>query len=178
MSLKELTKEKHTAAESTPFMKAVFKKKMPISVWRQFTFQKHAFYKIIESKCRRKSLLGGIEGIERGLLLYEDYISMPKTGPLFITESTKAYMAYLDKLDDPDRLLAHLYVWHMGDLFGGQMIKEIVDAPSSALNFDNPDELKAGMRLKLKDEMADEANAAFDWAIKIMTDFDDQLTVQ
>ena len=27
-------------------------------------------------------------------------------------------------LDDPEKLMAHIYVRHMGDLSGGQMIKE------------------------------------------------------
>jgi heme oxygenase len=171
MSLKDLTKESHTAAEATPFMKAVFKKSMPLDVWKNFTFQKSQFYRMIESKSRRFNLLGGLEGIERAELLDDDYFQMK--GPAAVTsKQTAAYCQYLDSIADPDKMLAHLYVWHMGDMFGGQMIKKIVDAPSTALDFENPNELKANMYVKLKDTMADEANLAFAWAIKIMEEYD------
>jgi heme oxygenase len=176
MSLKELTKEQHTAAEATPFMKAVFKKSMPMSVWKNFTFQKAQFYRMIEAKTRRFNLLGGLEGIERAELLDNDYFAMQGPGAVASKETT-AYCQYLDSITDPEKMLAHLYVWHMGDMFGGQMIKKIVDAPSSALDFENPDELKANMYVKLKDTMADEANLAFEWAIKIMNEYADELAV-
>ena len=48
MSLKELTKDKHAAAESTPFMKAVFANKMITKVWTDYTYQKQLWYKEIE----------------------------------------------------------------------------------------------------------------------------------
>jgi hypothetical protein len=32
--------------------------------------------------------------------------------------------------------------------------------------------LKVNIRAKLKDDMADEANIAFDWAIKLLNDYD------
>jgi len=177
MSLKELTKKSHDAAEHTPFMKAVFKKSMPLAVWRDFTFQKYNFYKIIEDRCRRQSLLGGIEGIERTSALYEDYSSMGDVNSSTLRPATTDYMAYLNKLSEPNKLLAHLYVWHMGDLFGGQMIKGLINASSHALEFENVEELKLSIREKLNDNMADEANVAFDWAIKIMNEFNDELTV-
>ena len=40
MSLKELTKDKHALAETTPFMKAVFAKTLPSLVWIDYTYQK------------------------------------------------------------------------------------------------------------------------------------------
>lgn len=175
MSLKEFTKEKHTEAERTPFMKAVLKKKIPLNIWRDFTFQKYSFYKVIEDKCRRQSLLGGIEGIERTQALYEDYSNMEGDRITAPRPVTADYMLYLDKLTEPDQILAHLYVWHMGDLFGGQMIKEIVEAPHTSLDFEDVDGLKMAVRSKLNDKMGPEANVAFEWAIKIMNEYNDEL---
>jgi heme oxygenase len=60
----------------------------------------------------------------------------------------------------------------MGDLYGGQMIKKIVPGPHYSLEFVNPEELKTNLRNKLSDDMADEANCAFDWAIKILNEYD------
>jgi heme oxygenase len=167
MSLKELTKESHTAAEATPFMKAVFKKTIPTQLWKDFTYQKSFFYRMIETKARRANLLGGLEGIERADLLLDDSLNIPGDR-ISIRLHTDLYMQYIDSLVDPDKIMAHLYVWHMGDMFGGQMIKQIVNAPSTALDFENADDMKQVMYSKINDDMAAEANVAFEWAIKMM----------
>ena len=174
MSLKDLTKESHTAAEATPFMKAVFKKTIPMQLWKDFTYQKSFFYRMIETKARRANLLGGLEGIERAVLLLDDSLNIPGDR-VAIRLHTDLYLQYLDSLNDPDKIMAHLYVWHMGDMFGGQMIKQIVNAPSTALDFENADELKTVMYSKLNEEMATEANVAFEWAIKMMREYDAEL---
>jgi len=174
MSLKDLTKASHTAAEATPFMKAVFKKTIPMQLWKDFTYQKSFFYRMIETKARRANLLGGLEGIERAELLLDDSLNIPGDR-VAIRLHTDLYLQYLDSLNDPDKIMAHLYVWHMGDMFGGQMIKQIVDAPSTALDFKNADELKTVMYSKLNEEMATEANVAFEWAIKMMREYDAEL---
>ena len=66
----------------------------------------------------------------------------------------------------------------MGDLFGGQMIKKILDyVPHRNLEFKDVDGLKTAIRTKLTDDLGDEANVAFDWAIKIMHTYDSQLSI-
>jgi heme oxygenase len=90
-------------------------------------------------------------------------------------QETKDYASYIRSLDDPKRIMAHLYTWHMGDLFGGQMIKKIVDAPHTHLDFEDPKTLMTNMRSMLSDDMGDEANTAFDWAIRIMESYDSSL---
>jgi heme oxygenase len=63
----------------------------------------------------------------------------------------------------------------MGDLFGGQMIKKIIQAPSTHLDFENSQDLMVNMRNLLTDDMADEANRAFTWAIHILETYDSDL---
>jgi heme oxygenase len=177
MSLKELTAEKHQLAESTQFMKAVFAKTLPFDLWVDFTFQKQLWYKEIEHAAREAGLLNGLPGITRAHLIMDDYQNMQKPLGSFNTykEVTKDYAMYIRSLDDPNRIMAHLYTWHMGDLFGGQMIKKIVDAPHTHLDFENARELMTAMRSMLSDDMGDEANVAFSWAIKIMESYDSSL---
>jgi hypothetical protein len=55
------------------------------------------------------------------------------------------------------------------------MIKKIINAPSTHLDFNNPRELMTNMRAMLTDDLADEANIAFDWAIKILGEYDSSL---
>ena len=177
MSLKDLTKEKHAAAEETKFMKAVFDKTMPMELWVDYTYQKYIWYREIELAAASYGLLDNLPGIGRAQLIMDDYRKMIGNVPVYHTykEIAKDYAMYIRTLDDPKKILAHLYTWHMGDLFGGQMIKKIINAPSTHLDFNNPGELMSNMRAMLTDDLADEANIAFDWAIKILGEYDSSL---
>lgn len=177
MSLKELTLAKHELAEKTKFMCAVFKKEMPVEVWTDFTYQKWLWYATIESKAVSFGLISDMHDICRSELIYNDFCNM---NPSLLTtytfkQSTREYNEYLHSINEPDKIMAHLYTWHMGDMYGGQMIAKIVDAPHTHLIFNDRLTLIAQVREKLKDSMADEANIAFDWAIRIMSEYDSSL---
>ena len=176
MSLKELTAEKHDLAESTAFMKAVFNGTMNMDAWADFTYQKFILYELIETKADHYGLFEGIEGVKRAPQLEQDALAMNPNRPK-IPHAVSSYYDYLARLAEPKKLMAHIYVWHMGDLFGGQMIKKAVDAPHTALDFEDVATLKEGIRAKLDDSMAEEANLAFDWAIKILKLYDNKFAV-
>lgn len=175
MSLKELTADKHTLAEATPFMKAVFDKTMTMPTWADWSYQRSLFYKVIETRCAEAGYLEDLPGIERAELLMQDYNDMRTalniSHPIQIRRATLQYYTYLMSIPPAD-VLAHLYVWHMGDMFGGQMIKKIVDAPHASLEFENAPMLMKNLRAKLSDELGPEANVAFEWAIRIMGSYD------
>jgi len=179
MSLKELTANNHAKAENTVFMKAIFSKTMPMNVWIDYTFQKHLWYLAIENVAYELGLLKNLKGIEREHLIKQDFLEMDSEDHNVYSykQSTLDYSAYISKLTDPKKVLAHLYTWHMGDMYGGQMIKKIFDAPHRHLEFDNRTELIANLRAMLTDDLADEANIAFEWAIKILHEYDDELSV-
>jgi heme oxygenase len=178
MSIKDLTKEKHDQAEHTAFMKAVFARTLPMSLWEDYTYQKVIWYRAIEKKAKAAGLLDSLPGIERGDLILEDYNEMMKSKPAqyhTYREVSKDYAVYINSLTDKNKIMAHLYVWHMGDMFGGQMIKKIVEAPHKHLEFENSKEMIGKVRMMLTDDMADEANVAFDWAIRILGEYDESL---
>jgi heme oxygenase len=174
MSLKELTAERHRAAESTQFMKAVFAGTLPIETWIDYTYQRYAWYKAIEVRCQALGLLENLPGIERAELILADYkeIMEGRDDRHHLKLITTDYASYIRDLTDPNAVLAHLYTWHMGDMFGGQMIKKLIDAPHRHLEFENAKDLMFVLRGMLDDSMADEANRAFDWAIKILESYD------
>ena len=169
MSLRDLTKDKHTEAESTAFMKAVFDNKMPLHLWADFTYNKMIFYGAIEAKARAEGVMDDLNGIDRAYWLYEDFKAMRCQGS--IKTSVAEYRQYILDLE-PGKVLAHLYTWHMGDLHGGQMIKKMIDAPHRSLEFEDRVELINKMRAKLDDSLGEQANNAFDWAIRIMKEYD------
>ena len=178
MALKDLTAEKHKEAESTPFMKAVFKKTLPSSLWADWTYQKTLFYGGIEGAAGSCGLLHDLPDIRRAFYLYldfEDLWGKNNTRPNYRPVTVDYYNYILSISSNSEKIMPHLYVWHMGDMFGGQMIKKIVPGPHRNLEFKDTNTLMTNIRAKLNDSMADEANLAFDWAIKMMRDYDSSL---
>jgi heme oxygenase len=177
MSLKELTWESHQKAEETPFMKAVFAKAMPEDLWIDWTYQKWLFYGAIEGAAGANRLLGDLPDLRRAFYLFMDYNEMntERKKHEFRPVVIDYYNYIISIANDPNKVMAHLYTWHMGDMFGGQMIKKIVPGSHRNLEFQDADTLKTNIRSKLDDSMADEANKAFDWAIRMMREYDSSL---
>lgn len=178
MSLKELTADNHARAEETRFMKSVFKKSMPKQVWADYTYNKMLIYGAIEAKARAEGLLDDLPSIDRAYALYQDAKEMLGTQFPKYRKETIDYHRYI--LDLPEgKVLGHLYTWHMGDLFGGQMIKKVLaNVPHRNLEFKDVDVLKIKIRAKLDVGLADEANIAFEWAIKIMESYNNELDLE
>jgi len=177
MSLKDLTVAKHAEAESTPFMKAVFAKTLPFDLWIDWTYQKWLFYGAIEGAAGANRLLSDLPDLRRTFYLFMDYNEMNigrkkhEFRPVVID-----YYNYLISIaKDPNKIMAHLYTWHMGDMFGGQMIKKIVPGAHRNLEFEDSRTLMTNIRAKLDNSMGEEANVAFDWAIRMMRDYDSSL---
>lgn len=169
MGLKELTKDKHNQAEQTRFMQAVISKKIPLSVWADFIYQKIQFYRVLENTADKLNLLDNIQEIKRTALLEQDFSAIKENRVYYINQITFDYCQYISSVHkDKDKIMSHLYTWHMGDLFGGQMIKQLVPGPHASLNFDRRQELISSVRELLNDDMAKEVKNAFDWSIKLM----------
>lgn len=177
MSLKDLTSAKHAEAESTPFMKAVFARTLPFDLWVDWTYQKWLFYGAIEGAAGANRLLGDLPDLRRAFYLAMDYAEMNGNNPRhdFRPIVVDYYNYLLSISKDPNKIMAHLYTWHMGDMFGGQMIKKIVPGAHRNLEFEDARTLMTNIRAKLDDSMGDEANVAFDWAIRMMRDYDSSL---
>jgi heme oxygenase len=171
MSLKEITADLHDLAENTPFMKAVFAKTLPREIWTEWTYWKLLFYFQIEKKCEEGGLLDDLQGLKRCEGLWKDFLELRNGDESPTANSINnvlvEYENYIKSLT-PQQALAHLYVWHMGDLYGGQMIKKIVDAPHNSLEFEDAGTLKNNLRAKLTDDLGSEARTAFEFAIKMM----------
>jgi heme oxygenase len=173
MSLRELTAEKHKDAERQIFVKELLGGSITEERYATFLYNLHPIYHVLEMFATVNGLLEDIPEVRRAERIYQDYLELwKKDHPPPVCPSVSRYMKYIkDELsNDPDRLMAHLYVRHMGDLAGGQMIAKRVPGSGTMYQFDNVDELKQKIRSKLKDTMGDEANVAFDFAIDLMKD--------
>ena len=172
MSLKEITKDLHTAAEKTKFAKKLVTGDLTQEEYATYLYNMLAVYDPIEFSCNRQGLLNNLKGIERLRGIYADFLELDSGAQYQLTPSTVDYHDYLIRMgNDPERrhlIKAHLYVRHMGDLFGGQYIAKVVPGQGKFYQFDNVEELKAAIRAELTDDLGNEARVAFEWAIKIM----------
>jgi heme oxygenase len=176
MSLRELTAEKHHDAERTAFVKELLGGSITEERYATFLFNLHPIYHVLESFAIINGSMDGLDDLCRANSIYEDYLELWKdTKPPELCPTVDRYLKYIkDELaPNPDRLFAHIYVRHMGDLAGGQMIAKRVPGAGTMYKFENGEELKNKIRSKLNDTMGDEANVAFDFAISLMKDMNE-----
>jgi heme oxygenase len=171
MTLKELTKAKHEIAEKLPFIVKIFQKKVTPEEYLKYLYQMQPVYEALENKAKALGILNNLKGIERAYRIQEDIVELQETTSLkyyMHLTATDEYTNYLKQLTDPKKILAHLYVRHMGDLYGGQMLRLCVPGSAKWYWFDNSQGLISELRGLVTVDLADEANIAFDYSIKII----------
>ncbi|MAI03279.1 MAG: hypothetical protein CMQ75_01955 [Gammaproteobacteria bacterium] len=166
-NLKELTWEEHKNAERQAFVKELMG---GISVERycDFLHNQHPQYNLLENFARLHSLTDVIIApkIHADILELEKQLTdyKPKIYPV-----VKEYTDHLMKIkEDPHKLMAHIYVRHMGDLSGGQMISKRTPGEGTMYQFDEDvNILKDKIRTRLDDSMSDEAKVCFNFATEL-----------
>lgn len=172
--LKEYIREKHNLAESTKFMRAIFERRLPVDLWYDFNHQKSLFYETIEGIAKSSGFIDDMLDIQRYSYLHSQCLLYPKK--FTYRRETIEYNDYLNSIPSGNRnILAHLYTWHMGDMYGGQMIKKILNIEDVSLNFENRVELIQKLENKLDIDLVPETNIAFDWAHKILKSYDESI---
>jgi len=171
-TLKQLTLEKHKEAESLSFIKSIFEGQVDPVKYSDYLYQLYMVYYFLEQ--HGDKLFDGIEDMKRTKLVLNDFLESVNYGNFKNTAlpDTKNYLDYLNTIrDDSKKLLAHIYVRHMGDLFGGQQLKKLVPGSGKMFDFNNIPALIVEMRKRCGPELAEEANVAFDWNIKILRNY-------
>jgi heme oxygenase len=179
MSLKEITKDLHHEAETTTFAKMLLSGKIGKQEYKNYLYNLLAIYDPIEWYCKRQGFFDTMPDLPRLKGILADFMELDDGTYCYLTPATLDYQAYLHALgNEPDNkhlIKAHLYVRHMGDLFGGQIIKKQVAHISSGkfYEFDNADSMKMNIRSMLTDDLGEEAKIAFEYAIAMMKDLYD-----
>jgi heme oxygenase (biliverdin-producing, ferredoxin) len=181
MSLKDLTAEKHKNAERTEFAKLLLSGKISEQDYAHYLLQMLEVYSVLEDHAAGAGLFADLNGLARAPGIWADYAELNAANPAQprVLQATQDYITYLNQVAEtrPNDLLAHLYVRHMGDLYGGQMIAKRVPGSGKFYEFTDKDGLIAKVRAKLDDSLGDEANVAFDHAIKIMKELNESSLV-
>lgn len=172
MSLKDLTHEAHKEAETKPFVKVLFSGKIDPKLYALYLKNQHPCYEILEvCAMMHPGLMSGAADARRAPAIntdFEELWNRETDGEPTILPVVKEYIDYIMSIkDDPKKLLAHIYVRHFGDMAGGQQIAKRVPGSGSMYKFADADALKATIREKLSDDMADEARVCFGFAGKL-----------
>jgi|APCry1669189733_1035249.scaffolds.fasta_scaffold06136_3 heme oxygenase len=171
MTLRDLTSEKHKDAERQEFVKILLSGKIHPLFYATFLANQYHIYYSLEVLANLYDQLKGLPDIRRARQVIADYNELwtdPTVRPQLVPV-VKEYSDYITALsrNDPRKLFAHIYVRHMGDLAGGQMIAKKVPGKGSMYKFEDAETLKAAIRERLTDDLAQEANICFDFAIKL-----------
>ena len=176
MSLKDLTWEHHKNAERQDFVKIMMSGNINPKFYAIFLYNLHPRYDLVEAMGNVHSLFNNFPTLPRHRFILNDFNHLWKEkDPPPTLPSTLAYIDHMKTcMNDPEKIMAHIYTFHMGDLSGGQMIARKVPGLKSMFEFDgNVDELKNKIREKLNDDMAEEAKFAFDSATQLFKEMMD-----
>lgn len=173
--LKELTWEVHQRAERTEFARKLIKGLSPED-YHRYLFNQYMIYSALEE--RGNDVLKDLSDINRAKYIKQDLAELEQEFGIvpaehLLTDTVFEYINYVQNLDDAG-VIAHVYVRHFGDMYGGQMIKKRNPGSGAMYDFDNVDELKIRVRSMLHDDMAVEANRCFEFAIQLFADLDNE----
>ena len=133
LDIKELTWEHHKNAERQAFVKILMSGEIDEKLYATYLYNQLQCYSVLEKYGLHNSLFRDTPNLLRGEHIHYDYKSLWKDidNPPEITQSTKDYVAHIETIqDEAMKLYAHVYVRHMGDLSGGQMIKSKTPGPN------------------------------------------------
>lgn len=177
-SLKELTWEAHKNAERQAFVMDIFKGIVDKQLYAEFLYNQHAVYDILEATAMMHGIFNDVPTIRRAPNILQDFNELWGDNPApELKTSTHRYIKHIFSIkEDAQKIMAHVYVRHMGDLSGGQMLKKKVPGSGTLYQFDGDvQELKEKIRAKTDDSMADEAKICFEYATELFKEMHNEI---
>ena len=129
----ELTWEYHKNAERQAFVSQLLSGTIDEKLYATYLYNQLKCYSKLEQYALESSLFLDTRNLPRAEHIFYDYRALwgEIGNPPVETESTKAYVEHLDTIrGENEKLYAHIYVRHLGDLSGGQMIKRKTPGPN------------------------------------------------
>lgn len=177
--LREATNQRHRQVEALPLIQDLLHGRMDASRYARYLAELAEIYGVLEDLAEQAEILVGLPDIHRTLKIRDDIRELDPDLVWTVGHCTQRYIRYLRDLyhETPRRylLLAHVYVRHMGDLYGGKLLARAVPGSGLAYEFDDRPALIRAFNQRLYPELADEANQAFDWFIDIFQELGGRL---
>jgi len=170
--LRESTQQKHQAVEALPFVQYLLRGNISKEHYVVYLAEMHKIYQCLETLAAQAGLLTNLPELPRTDRIWQDLQELDSSYVSAATDSTEQYLNYLDTLyqSTPDQLFAHVYVRHLGDMYGGKLIARAVPGSGSWYEFDNRADLIKRFNIQLHIGLAPEANTAFDHFSNIFQD--------
>ena len=181
MSLKDLTKEAHSNAERQEFVKILFSGNIDSKLYATYLRNQFFMYDALERAAASHGLLITLPDVHRADKIDQDFLELwtDRQEDAHLCPVVQDYIDYIGEIrNEPDRLMAHMYVRHMGDLAGGQMIAKRVPGSGKYYEFADPESLKIAIRQKINDNMAEEAKVCFEFATRFFQEMMDIVNEQ
>jgi len=137
-TLKELTWEHHKEAERQKFVKVLMSGKINPEIYAIYLANQHKTYDVLEAMAMADGLLDDMPEIRRAPRIKKDFDELwTYSWQPVIFPTTEKYIKYVAEtlMDCPEKIIAHIYVRHMGDLSGGQMIMKRTPGPNRYYKF-------------------------------------------
>jgi heme oxygenase (biliverdin-producing, ferredoxin) len=178
--LREHTNAKHRAVEENPFVQLMLTGKISKEQHILFLKQFYVVYREIEYFAETLGLLHDLPGIKRKDGIAADLAELGHNIPSLeeILPSTQRYREHIMKLyysGKGNQILAHVYVRHMGDLYGGKILAKKIPGQGKCYQFEDRPALIKALDAKLTMSILDEALLAFDMSESIFNDMLEKL---
>ena len=162
MSLRESISEAHDRAEAHPLTAEIMQGVLATEAYIDMLANCSAVYAAVEDAAAKRGLLEGLDDLPRADKIDFDLLELiAATGYApHIFQCSADHVEHINSLDDTG-VLANMYVLHMGDMYGGQVLKSKLPGPNTRFEFEDRGALVTALRSKLHDGLADEANDAF-----------------
>jgi heme oxygenase len=170
MSLREAIKENHDKAEKHCFVELLLTSKLPKEAYAEYLFNQAICYYELEAKAEQHSLLDTIPEIKRAAFIKQDAEELGCNARVHC--STYDYIEHLKSVPS-EQLWAHIYVRHFADMYGGQMIKRVAPGSCRMYEFEDRAGLITKVRQRLSDNLAEEANQVFGFALRLFDEVSD-----
>lgn len=174
--LREHTNAKHREAEAKPFVQYLLHGNITEEHYALYLKQMSVVYSAIEYYAEISLLLHDLKDIKRSSYIYEDLRELPDVD--IVLPATEKYRQHIVDLYYSDRkkdIFAHVYVRHMGDLYGGKAIAKRVPGSGKAYQFEDRPGLIKAIDAKLSLDLVDEALKGFDLSMGIFDELQEKI---
>lgn len=173
MALRDLVKDVHTEAEESPFAQLLMSGNITEEQYAHYLYNQKDAYQALEARADELGILDSISDIKRTGRIFHDYVSLKKPCTFTLLPSIQEYVKYVKDLNE-QQCWAHIYVRHFGDMYGGNMISKRIPFGDHAMyQFEDKKGLIESVRSKLSEDMADEAQIVFRYAIRLFRELED-----
>ena len=174
--LRDHTNTKHREAEDTPFVQYMLHGNITVPDYALYLQQIQAIYDAIEHYAGQAGLLEGFPDIRRTEYMRADIRELGYDMPDTLLPSVQKWCQRIEDLynsDQRDLIMAHVYVRHMGDMYGGKAIAKRVPGSGRAYGFEDRPALIKAFDARLHMGLVDEALRAFDLAIEFFHELEE-----